>query len=504
MSKDSIQKMDFVTLSSDSGSSKVDNQSFENKIFTKDQITSGHTTDEFQEFNSSNINLGFALKSFLKKFKFPSLPSKNQDFLDNSSDQGVLALEGPQKGFNPNALSSIFSFNSSQAGGISRVFRKSITFLVIQLGFALALNIVSVNFFSNLLWNFFVIISTVAVTNVFFIIVADRSYVWLNLLSNFLLVIIVHSFLGLGFSPITILLSLLFILYSFLAYADLEKIQLSSRLFSISHLTSESTRILLTGCIILISLGIFNSIQAEGTRSGKNLGSRPFLERVVFNNRTIMDYVFIGKIKALSINNYLIQGDFQADNASNRLLYTPQATNNVTPVPRQATFGDFLQNNYEFNQVLTEKERQDIQAISCRDIGSESQACLLKIEEEKNKKLLEWKNKAYSNLPYELTTPLTVNDYRTITTAFYLNKVAEFETEKQDNTSFIDSSLLLIPLTSIIPALIAILVAVLFFMLRFIFSWMVFITTWIIWKVLLWSSFVQIDVETVEAEIISI
>jgi hypothetical protein len=472
MPKEEIRKLSFVDL---------DNQ---NK-----QTKSNHTS-----FDSKSLS---PTQSLFKKIQLPqiSLNSKNHT-------EEVLTLEGPkEEDFNPNFLSSIFNQDKQEAGGIARVFRKSMIFLVAQLIAFLAFITSSFFFFENPVLTIFFLVLSTAITSIFFIIVADRSYVWLVLLGQSLLLIIANSFLGLAFSPVTLVATLVSTLFYFLAYSELEKVQLSSRLFSISHITSESTRIILTATTLLLALGVFNSILWQGQRNGKDEGSKPFLGSVIFDNKLIVDNLFIGRTGTFSINQFLVGGDFFVETSGDKIMY--QSKNKTGNKEIQATFGDFLENNYEFNDVLTIKEEQDFRATNCTDIGSTSEACNLRLEQEIDKKVEQWRLKAYPDLPYSIKTPLTLSNYREINKAFYLNKIAELETEKVDS-GFIDESLIIVPRKTIIPALVSLMLAVILFLTRFIFSWIVFIANWIIWRILLVSGFVQIDVETVEAEIISI
>jgi hypothetical protein len=477
MSKEEIRKLNFVDLD------KKQSETKKRSDTSKNEETFGYN------------NLKNSTESLFKRISIPSLKS-------STNKEEVLTLEGPKEdNFNPNFLSSVFKQDKQEAGGISRVFRKSMIFLALQLCSFLIFITTSFNFFNNPLIALVSLVVSVAMTNLFFIIVADRSYVWLALLGQALLIVIANSFLGLAFTPITLLFTLVAILFYFLAYSELEKIQLSSRLFSISHITGESTRIILTATTLLLALGIFNSILWQGQKDNQNLGSKPFLSTVVFDNKFIMDNLFIGKTSSVSINKFLISGNFYKDASTGKIMYEFKSKTGNTE--KQATFGTFLEYNYESNDVLTTKEEQDYRATSCTDVGSISEGCNQRVKEEINKKIEQWRLKAYADLPYTIDTPLTITNYREITKKFYLNRVAEFESEKGDS-GFIDKSLLLVPLTSIIPAIFALTVAVLLFLTRFIFSWIVFIINWIIWRVLLISGFVQIDVETVEAEIISI
>ena len=483
MAKDPVEKLNFIKV--------------ESKKDTQHGHLSNHKLDQIQGIDDRNNS---QISDFFSQVKLPNFMNKSSHTNENNED--LLSLTGSKDDFNPNSIGSIFSKERQEATGINRVFKKSIIFLGIQLVSFLSVILISLNFFSNFGLNLILLVTSVAITNIFFIIVADRSYVWLSLVSQFLLIIVANSFLGLAFNPITIVLALLVILFNYLAYSELEKIQLSSRLFSISHITGESTRILLTSSIILLSLGVFNSIIFEGIKDGKDQGSRPFLDRVVLSNKLVIDNIFIGRTRSLSVNKFLMGGNLYKETDGTRIVYD-EASKSGT-VTKQATFGYFLEENYEFNKVITTKEEADFRQLNCNDVGIEAKACGERVQIEINKKLQDWKDKRYSELNFTLDTPLTITNYRTVIKQFYLNRIADFESDKTDNNSFIDSSLLLIPLTNVIPAIFAVLILLLGFIFRFLLGWISLLVNLIIWKILVWTGFAQIDIETVEAEIVSI
>ncbi|MEI6729089.1 MAG: hypothetical protein WCK98_05600 [bacterium] len=412
----------------------------------------------------------------------------------------VLALETTQP--NPNSIGSIFRKDRNEITGVNRVFKKSMSLLSVFLFSFLALIIISLNWFStSIIVSLALFVFFVAISNIFYIIVADRSYVWLSLLGEFLLIIIASSFTGQGFTAITLLSGLLIILFTYLAYTELEKVQLSSRLFSISQITQESTRILMTSATIVIALGVFNGIISEGVVNGKNEGSGPFINHVVLKSKFIMENVIIGKNKTLSINRYLMDGKLYRESGGDKIFYDVSTKTGTTS--KQATFAIFLENNYKNPTLISEKESEDFKATNCSgDVNSP--ACDQLLQDEKNKRLKEWKDEAYGNIPLTLDTKLDKNSFALVSQQFYLNRINDFENAKGGDNNLVPESLLIVPLKTLIPAMIAIGVFVILYLFRFLFAWFILFTTWIIWKILNIFGFVQIDVETVEAEIVSI
>lgn len=402
---------------------------------------------------------------------------------------------------NPNSVAAMLSGNSEEYSGVGRVFRKSIIGAVFFLVSLIFLIIISINWFNfSIFLNIIGLIFFVSITNIFFIIVADRSYIWLSIFLQFLTLIFSFSLLGQGFSNITLFLSFLSSLLTFLAYIELEKNQLSSRLFSISQITAESSRILLTVVILITVLGIFNSILSEG-KNGDRYSSIPFIQRVFLKNKFIMDNIIIGNNKTLSLNRFVMGGKLYKDSGSNKILYDVSTKNGI--IAKQATFEVFLEFNYKSNFVLTDKEIDDIQLSSCEGDVTTSD-CQQKITTEKRRKLEEFKNERYSSLEYELDTPLTVENLSKIAIEYYSFRINDLENPQDKENSPIPENLLIIPLNQIIIALISISILILLFIFKFLLGFLSFISTWIIWKILILTGLVQIDIETVEAEIVSI
>jgi hypothetical protein len=382
---------------------------------------------------------------------------------------------GENKNFNPNSFSSIFNKDHQEISGIQRVFKKSIAFMLINLALFGMLTLISINLFStSALLAVMVSALFIALTNLFFIIVADRSYVWLSLAGQIILLLLVHSFLGLGFDPITLFISLIIAILIFSAYSELEKVQLGSRLFSISHITGESSRILSTCVILVVCLGVFNNIVSKGAEQ--------FFREHFLNNSFVLNNVVIGQNKELSLNRALIKG------------YRFYGEGNT-----KYTLRDFLSDNFRGGKpVISQSEEEDLN-IECENKqGLDNNQCSLEIAKERDRRLEEWRKEAYPKIPYALDEVLDEAKFKEVTKQFYSYLIANFSAKGESNTFII------IPRSYIIPGVFAILLYILLTVFKPLYNWFVFILTWIIWSILKALGFVKIEVEAVEAEIVSI
>ena len=396
---------------------------------------------------------------------------------------------------NINSIASVFSRDHEEVDGLRRVFKKSLSFLLIHLTLFLGLSLSGLFFFSlNPFLTLIIAVLYLVFTNIFYIIVADKSYVFLAILTQAILLVFSNSLFGLGFNPITLIITFIVVLFNYLAYSELEKIQLSSRLFSISHITGESTRILLTAMMLIISLGVFNSIISEGSSN--------FIERVLLSNDFIMDNFVIDGRSTFSTNRYLMGGQFTI-NASNNVRYFDRLNNGF----RNATFRDFLKENYRSSDVLTPAEQDSIRG-SC-ETGFNSPECDQRIRNREDELLKAWNEEAYSSLAtkrglnLEFEDELTGNDLRVLTKQLYQNQINQFEAVDGEN-DLIPDWLLLVPLSSVIPAFFAIGIFFLLSVSKFIFAWTASFISLVVWTILKWTGVVQIDIETVESEIVTI
>jgi len=480
--KKDISKLNFVKMNDEKEQKFIETDLVENQGREVSKLSHKKFSDYDDEADVKTERL--QLPSFLK----------NVGNKDNSSEKAN------NLGSGLNSLGSIFASDRDEVSGVQRVFRKSVIFTVIHLIFFFILTFVGLNWFNtNILINIFWFVSYITITNIFYIVVADRSYVWLSLLGQAFLVILANSFYGFGFNYVTLLSAFIIILFSYLAYSELEKVQLSSRLFSVSHITTESSRILLTSAIVLVSLGVFNGVLFQG--------SNVFLKKVFFDNSFLMENAVIGKSQNLSMNRYLMEGKFFLE--GNKIVFGAKTTapdKTTSTINKQATFGNFLENNYKTSSVFSDKELKDLKSEKCLPpLTPEAKGCTDLVQKEINLKLEEYRVASYGNLPYTLDTQLNKTNFAEISTQFYSNSISDFEAEKKgEDNGFIDQSLLIIPLKNIIPVLVALTIFVILTAFRFLFSWFIFMLTWVIWKIMALTGFVHIDIETVEAEIVSI
>jgi hypothetical protein len=475
--KDPLKKLTHVRMSKGShhATSKKDSSEKPQIKDTEEHKKSSQAAPEVQEVKTPDQSLQHnenrRLPQFLSKFGLPQ--DGERSFAKEEIANRALAVIEEKAKENPNSFGSIFTREHEEISGIKRVFKKSIAFLVINLMLfgILALssiNLLSVPFLFTGVISVFYIVSAC----LFFIIVADRSYLWLSIAGQILLLLLVHSFLGQGFDLITIIISLFAAVLIFSAYSELEKIQLGSRLFFISHITSESIRILTTVVILIISLGLFNSMVSAGTEN--------YLEENVLSSELIVDTVLIGDNPNVSLNRLLLTGNalFAEDNT-------------------EYTFRDFLTFNYRGGtSVLTQEEANDI-IIACQARGnSTSTSCNQEVNDVEDERLEEWRKEAYPKLSYDFDRVLNQEDYRRVVQQHYIYLANDF--------SQYDSGFAIIPTSYVVPAFFAIVLFALLLIIKPVLGWLAYVTTWLVWKILRWIGFARIEVEAVEAEIVSI
>ncbi|MBC7472236.1 MAG: hypothetical protein H7196_03195 [candidate division SR1 bacterium] len=260
-----------------------------------------------------------------------------------------------------NSFSSVFRRDHEEIQGIRRVFRKSVTFFILSIiSFGLLVSL-SINLFQlSILVLLVTIIGFIVFTNIFYIIVADKSYIWLNLIAQFLVLLAAHSFLKLSFAPITLISTLFILLLSYLSYTELEKVQLGSRLFTIGQITKESIAVLLTMITIILSLGLYNSIVFNGVQ-------KIFTENVL-NNQTVFNKYIIGEKKSdATLNSFL--GLSQKSQATGKLL----------------TFSQFITEHFRNNKdVILDSETSQIRDKCVIDLGKDGCPDDIAISRDKN------------------------------------------------------------------------------------------------------------------------
>jgi hypothetical protein len=307
-----------------------------------------------------------------------------------------------------NSFSSIFRRDHEEIKGIQRVFRKSFGFLVLSVLSFTSLVFSSISLFqTNPILLAISIVMFIVFTNIFYIIVADKSYIWLNLAIQFVILILFHTTLKLSFAPITVVCILFILLLSYLSYTELEKIQLGSRLFSIGQITRESTSVLLTMLSIVLSIGLYNSVIHHGIQ-------KIFTDNVLNNNTVFNQYVMGDKKSNLTLNNAL------------GLTIKNQQT---------ISFGQFLEDHFRNSKaVLPDNEKPSLREKCAVELGRDACQDLALFSKITTSRLEEWRAIAYPNIDYPLETQLDDEKYRAVVKQYYINQVCILE--KGDECGF--------------------------------------------------------------------
>jgi hypothetical protein len=484
------------------------------------------------KFQMKNINVPFIKKQELNKphnnsinsdFKIikKSKQEKNDDnFFEaqkinfNRNSITLFDKEKSEKQSNQhiNSFSSVFRRDHEEIQGITRVFRKSVSFFalsIISFGFLISF---SINLFqANLLALAVSTICFIVFTNIFYIIVADKSYIWLNLIAQFLVLLVGHSFLKLSFTPITLISALFIILLSYLSYTELEKVQLGSRLFTIGQITKESTSVLLTMITIILALGMYNSIMFNG------------VQKIFTDNALNNSFVF----------NKYIMGEKKTDSTLNSFL---GLTAKSQATGKYITFGQFISEHFRNNKdVVLDGETSQIREKCLVDFGKDVCVDDVAVIRVRNSRLEEWRLIAYPKINYTLDTPLDDAKFREVVKQYYVNQVClvekgedcptnkEIPSLKTDNEAAtstkakiadaftkdinISNSYLKyfsLDRSNIIPILLTLIVFIILTLIKGLFGYIVLTISWIFWQILKLFKFVKIEIETVEAEVVSI
>ena len=446
--------------------------------------------------SETNIKDNFSKKNTRNNSDFtPEKISKKQIKKNSAKDNAV------------NTFNNIFEKNGDASGGSSRIMQKSLTFLFLNL-ISFGLLIYVANFLFGLTGNLGIdlligvgaSIWYMAVTSIFFIIVADKSYIWISAITQGILILCSSLVLGGGFSILSGIIAIVCILFYYLAYSELEKIQLSSRLFNYSTIITESSRLLGFITVLILCLGVYNQIIGLGTPTGtakaEFQGPKAFISQNFLSKNTILDSTFIGS--SSSSKSYGLNNLFMAKN----LIFK---NNKLMNGSKEATFKDFLVDNFRPGQVILDINKQTEITNNCTNKGIED--CDAEINTFKDQRLLEWKNEAYSPLTsLSLSSPMTLENYRNVTKQYYINQINSWSSDstKESGTKVTIPIISSISPKYILPAIIVFIIYILYSIVRPITSFLAFITGWILWQILKLSGFARIEIETVESEVVSI
>lgn len=403
--------------------------------------------------------------------------------------------------------------------GNDRVFRKSMIFLLLSIVSFGFLTLAGINLFfwsSNLVISFGIIFLTLIIyticTNIFFIILADKLYLWVFLGCHFLIIAFLHSIIG-SLNFVTLGMALAIVILVFFGYSELEKTQLGSRLFMIGNITGESTRILLTLSTLVICLGVFNNIISKGTTNGKFSSGENYFSQAFLENDFIINNILIGSKNSAPNSvgqnvgrNIGLNTAFMGRTPNTLFVSEGSLKKQVDGEVQNATLGDFLANNYKPGQtILTPNELEDQQNKCAREKITN---CDGEIDKLKRIKLEIWKSEGYRDLSFGLDSGLDSNKFRQVNRQFYRNLITSFGDSKEITNNSTNSQILpFIPNLSanlLVPSIFTFLLYILLSIIRPIVSLLVTFLTWIIWQILRKTGFVHIEIENVQAETVNI
>jgi hypothetical protein len=443
-------------------------------------------------------------------FKSKSIKNTDND-KDNVNDKAGEILSARKKNeftgdFDNQTVNNSYYSSIGSVKEIKRVFQKTILLLVLDLIAFTGLVFTGINLFflnSNILLSvgisILVFVVYVALTNILYIIIPEKKFLWSALFSKVLIFVLISSFIGQIFSITTVAGILVVFFLAYVAYNELEKIQLGSRLFTLSSIINESTRVLITMSIVVISLCVFNQIIYRGTDDdGKFIDASNFTEKVILSNNFVMDSVLIGKtgiLKGKGLNNYFI---------SKNLFLTGESLNYAGK--ESFTLRDFFVLTYKNGDLLTEDEVNSINEKCGKSKNEKNELCVVETRKKEDEKLAVFRDQTFPRVSKELTNSSVIDLplYRDLTKQIYLNNIKNNSGELKEGGL---SNIPLINLFSqkyIIPALYSLIVFFVLTILRPILSWGVNLFTYILWYMLRITRFAKIEIETVESEVVSI
>ncbi|GAB4149589.1 MAG: hypothetical protein OHK0017_13830 [Patescibacteria group bacterium] len=419
------------------------------------------------------------LPGFLSKITLEnnSKPETSQAFYLDSKEGSRVPTELKQKEElveSKNSFTSIFQKEQDEISSIRRVFRKSIVFMAIALfGFGLTSLTASTFLWSNWLLVLISSLAFVILTNIFFIIVAHRTYIWLFLLGELILLVITQ-----GVQMHTLIVGITIVLLTYLAYLDLEKIQLGSRIFSVPYVIGECTKLLTTVVILTIALSVGNQVY--------NKGVDVFIADNFLANRTIMAQVVRPFTQNFTLKSVLANQDKNPDYQTVRQIVCLEKDLDCNN-PKIAS-----------RNILTEEQFAAIDA-DCKLNKTPEEDCNVRKVEAENTTLVGYIKDVFPGLNLSLKDRITDNNYREVLNVYYRTKIKNYV--QTTDFKFLPSAL---NKNTIYPLSLALMVFIFLSIVRFLFVWLVFLLTWITWKILQFAGFVRIDVEMVEAEIVGI
>jgi hypothetical protein len=334
-----------------------------------------------------------------------------------------------------------------------------------------------------------------------FIVLSDKKILWLSLVLQMIIAILYSVFLGQGSSFVVIFGSLFNLFFGYVGYLDLEKHQLSSRIFTLGGIARDTNKTLTIISIITLTIILYSSIAG--------LGSKVFIQNYLLNSNSKVEELVV-KTGINKLLNSSGLGPNPFDNYSYLDQKVIEQNDKKEKIP--LLFRSFLKSSY-----LYQKSKESLKSLE----GSE---CLAKISLNpidckyklaiNDEILLEYRNFKYPSYSIELASELTKNDILALNRDYIADLLANFETVEikpargTENaiTDVLNKIAVLVKQmqSSFLPAIISVLVFILFYIIKQIAIWINFLLLYIVWNILLYFKFVKIQTETCEAEIISL
>ena len=459
--------------------------------------------------NSDEIEFGYSKKIELEKYETLPLPDNQKNFPIEESSQ--ILEKNISKLQNQNLIKASKSetnpLKPKQSSNSLRLLQKSIGLLVLSImsfGLLMAVGVgifsISTNILLNLGVMLIALVVFVAVTNIFYIILIDRIFLFTFLFIQSGIFLLMNLFIGQLLALSTLLLVWIIFLLLYLAYLELEKNQLSSRLFNISHICTEVTRILTTVAILVLCVSLFNQIVAIGTTNGKFDGGVKFIDKTFLSEKNTFDKLIIGynpSGKSTGLANLFL----------NKGLVLNAGQLVGTKSDEQATLRDYLELNYRPTEVLLSLGEKDDLDLKCKTDKLDEAGCEKLIQDTKATKLVGWQNEAYPTLKsVNLDTPIDTDLYRQLVRQYFITYIADFSNSEKLSKTVPDSigGRLADNSKYIVPLIFAIILFLILMLVKPIINSICVMVTWLLWTILKALKFVKIEIETVESEVISI
>jgi hypothetical protein len=231
------------------------------------------------------------------------------------------------------------------------------------------------------------------------------------------------------------------------------------------------------------------------------MGSGNFLRREVFQNEFLVQNLIIGDTFP-GLNRIFLKGTTRFDNVDQlvqRGVWKP-----VDPESNVRLFNFIVLNYDSFSSepIISPEEEADLKFLPESQADKKRQEIYRARAEEVNQTV-------FANLGYTLDDVLTSDKFKNVVRETYVYRVNRFEKASNSllnslSESIGNISLNILPRQYIFPGIFALLVLFVSFALNYVLKFVIKITNAIAWFFLIKTDFARIDVEQVEAEIVTI